>query len=64
MLDGQYSSKYEEIQLLGRNPQDDSEMFLVKDLLGQQYRMAKKINLSDNNLGDESQLLNEATLLK
>ena len=33
MLGGEYSSMYEEIEMLGRNAQDDSEMYLVKDII-------------------------------
>lgn len=49
MLGGEYASRYEEIELLGRNTQDESEMHLIKDTLSAEYRMAKKLSLYDSD---------------
>lgn len=45
MLGGEYSSRYTEIELLGRNNQDDSEVFLIRDTTNQEYKMAKKLSI-------------------
>ena len=58
MLGGEYSSRYEEIEMIGRNIQDDSEMYLVKDTLSEEYRMAKKLSLDKSSFEDETLLLN------
>lgn len=49
MIEGEYAGRYEEIELLGRNPQDDSSMYLVKDTLLEEYRIAKKLSLEDSS---------------
>jgi serine/threonine protein kinase len=41
--------------------QDDSEIVLVRDSVGGEYRMAKKVRLAE---GGEESLLNEVSLLK